>query len=180
MSAVYNFCAGPAMLPAPVMVKAQSEFINWNNTGCSIMELSHRSEDFMAVASKAEADLRDLMSIPDNYKVLFCHGGGRGQFSSVPMNLKGLGDSAEFLLTGSWSKGAQQEASKFLDAKVVAETIEKDGQFLVPQITPDMLNQNILKHPNWGMDRITELKEAIKDVEFQAAIGFWLKNKYSH
>ena len=75
MSNVYNFCAGPAMLPTKVMAKAQSEFINWNNTGSSVMELSHRSPSYMKMAAKAEMDLRDLMAIPDNYKVLFCHGG---------------------------------------------------------------------------------------------------------
>ncbi|MBB6542141.1 3-phosphoserine/phosphohydroxythreonine transaminase [Thalassotalea piscium] len=113
MSAVYNFCAGPAMLPVPVMVKAQSEFLNWNNTGCSVMELSHRSKEFMAVATKAEADLRQLMSIPDNYKVLFCHGGGRGQFSAVPLNLLPANKSADYIITGSWSKAAANEAENF-------------------------------------------------------------------
>ncbi len=82
MSSVYNFCAGPAMLPQPVMLQAQQEFINWQNHGCSVMEMSHRSKPFIALADKAEQDLRDLMNIPDNYKVLFCHGGGRGQFAA--------------------------------------------------------------------------------------------------
>lgn len=119
MSAVYNFCAGPAMLPAPVMVKAQSEFINWNNTGCSVMELSHRSKEFMAVASKAEADLRELMSVPDNYSVLFCHGGGRGQFSAVPLNLLPQGKSADYIVSGSWSKAAAKEAANFGEINVI-------------------------------------------------------------
>lgn len=119
MSAVYNFCAGPAMLPAPVMVKAQSEFINWNNTGCSVMELSHRSKEFMAVASKAEADLRELMSVPDNYSVLFCHGGGRGQFSAVPLNLLPQGKSADYIVSGSWSKAAAKEAANFGKINVI-------------------------------------------------------------
>lgn len=127
MSAVYNFCAGPAMLPAPVMVKAQSEFINWNNTGCSIMELSHRSEEFMAVASKAEADLRDLMSIPDNYKVLFCHGGGRGQFSAVPLNLLPEGKSADYIVTGAWSKAAAKEAENFGKVNTINVIDQQDG-----------------------------------------------------
>ncbi|WP_371378934.1 3-phosphoserine/phosphohydroxythreonine transaminase [Thalassotalea aquiviva] len=119
MTQVYNFCAGPAMLPPAVMKKAQAEFLNWNNTGCSVMELSHRGAPFMQLAAQAEADLRELMSIPDNYKVLFCHGGGRGQFAAVPMNLLGLGQSADYVVTGSWSKSAVTEAKKYGDVRVI-------------------------------------------------------------
>ena len=86
---IYNFCAGPAMLPVEVMERAQREFCNFQGLGASVMELSHRGKPYMAVAEKAEADLRDLLAVPDNYKVLFMHGGGRGQFSAVPMNLLG-------------------------------------------------------------------------------------------
>ncbi|GHE90500.1 3-phosphoserine/phosphohydroxythreonine transaminase [Thalassotalea profundi] len=128
MSAVYNFCAGPAMLPAPVMVKAQSEFINWNNTGCSVMELSHRSKEFMAVASKAESDLRQLMCIPDNYKVLFCHGGGRGQFSAVPLNLLPKNKSADYVVTGAWSKAAALEAANFGQINTINVVEELNGK----------------------------------------------------
>lgn len=113
MSAVYNFCAGPAMLPTQVMQKAQQEFIDWNNTGCSVMELSHRSKEFMALANQAEADLRELMEIPSNYKVLFCHGGGRGQFSAVPLNLLPASGHADYVISGSWSKAAAIEAANF-------------------------------------------------------------------
>ena len=113
MSEVFNFCAGPAMLPTPVMARAQKEFINWNNTGSSVMELSHRSSIYMEMAAQAEADLRDLMSIPQNYKVLFCHGGGRGQFSAVPLNLLPQGKSADYIVNGSWSKAAATEAQNF-------------------------------------------------------------------
>ena len=113
MSAVYNFCAGPAMLPAEVMKKAQAEFTNWQGTGCSVMELSHRSADFMAMAKQAEMDLISLLSIPDNYQVLFCHGGGRGQFSAVPMNLLPEGRTADYIVSGSWSKAAAAEARNF-------------------------------------------------------------------
>mgnify|MGYP006166042037 CR=1 FL=1 len=79
----YNFCAGPAMLPVEVMAQAQQEFVNWQGQGCSVMELSHRSKPFIKVAADAEQDLRDLLAIPANYKVLFMHGGGRGQFSAA-------------------------------------------------------------------------------------------------
>ncbi|OUR61364.1 phosphoserine transaminase [Colwellia sp. 39_35_sub15_T18] len=119
MTEVFNFCAGPAMLPKAVMTKAQNEFINWNDTGSSVMELSHRSSIYMAMAAEAEADLRDLMAIPDNYKVLFCHGGGRGQFSAVPLNLLPQGKSADYIVNGSWSKAAAAEAKNFGDINVI-------------------------------------------------------------
>jgi len=113
MSEVFNFCAGPAMLPTAVMKRAQKEFINWNNTGSSVMELSHRSGIYMEMAATAEADLRELMSIPEHYKVLFCHGGGRGQFSAVPLNLLPAGRTADYIVNGSWSKAAALEAQNF-------------------------------------------------------------------
>jgi len=113
MSAIYNFCAGPAMLPTAVMNKAQQEFTNWRNTGSSVMELSHRSSIYVSMAKDAEMALRKLMSIPRNYKVLFCHGGGRGQFSAVPLNLLPQGKSADYIISGSWSKAAAIEAKNF-------------------------------------------------------------------
>jgi len=119
MSGVYNFCAGPAMLPVDVMVTAQQEFINWQNMGSSVMELSHRSPEYMAVAAKAEATLRSLMEIPSNYKVLFCHGGGRGQFSAIPLNLLPVGKKADYIVSGSWSKAAAAEAKNFGDVNVI-------------------------------------------------------------
>lgn len=128
MNAVYNFCAGPAMLPKAVMEKAQSEFINWQQHGISIMEFSHRDKNFMDVAQAAEANLRTLMNIPDNYKVLFCHGGGRGQFSAVPMNLIGMTGKADYLVTGSWSKSAVTEALKYGEVNVVATQTIVNGQ----------------------------------------------------
>ncbi|MBA6327437.1 3-phosphoserine/phosphohydroxythreonine transaminase [Colwellia sp. MB02u-6] len=113
MSSVYNFCAGPAMLPVDVMNKAQSEFLNFADTGSSVMELSHRSKEFLVVAEQAEANLRQLMAIPENYKVLFCHGGGRGQFSAVALNLLGETKKADYIVSGSWSKLAAEEASHY-------------------------------------------------------------------
>ncbi len=126
MSEVFNFCAGPAMLPTAVMSKAQTEFINWNDTGSSVMELSHRSNIYMKMAFQAEADLRVLMAIPDNYKVLFCHGGGRGQFSAVPLNLLPQGKSADYIVNGSWSKAAAIEAKNFGAINVVNIREEHD------------------------------------------------------
>jgi phosphoserine aminotransferase len=113
---IYNFCAGPAMLPVEVMERAQREFCNFQGLGASVMELSHRGKPYMAVAEKAEADLRELLAVPENYKVLFMHGGGRGQFSAVPMNLLGgANKKADFLLTGVWSQSAVDEAKKYGD-----------------------------------------------------------------
>jgi phosphoserine aminotransferase len=120
------------------MDKAQSEFINWNNTGCSVMELSHRSPEFMAVAEQAEVNLRTLLNVPSNYKVLFAHGGGRGQFSAVPLNLLPEGKTADYIVTGSWSKGAAAEAKNFGDINVidiVDKTPEK-STILAPKYWP--------------------------------------------
>ena len=119
MTRVYNFSAGPAMLPTEVMEKAQQEFLGFNGLGSSVMEISHRSKDFMAVASAAEQDLRDLMQVPDNYKVLFMHGGGRGQFSAVPLNILGSKKRAAYANTGIWSKQAIDEAKKYCDVDVI-------------------------------------------------------------
>ena len=127
MSEIFNFCAGPAMLPQPVMKKAQKEFLNWQNTGSSVMELSHRSGIYMNMAKKAELDLRKLMAVPDNYHVLFCHGGGRGQFSAVPLNLLPAGKSADYIVSGSWSKAAAAEAKNFGDVNVININQDSDN-----------------------------------------------------
>ncbi|MEP1445811.1 MAG: 3-phosphoserine/phosphohydroxythreonine transaminase [Paraglaciecola sp.] len=142
MTKTYNFCAGPAMLPEPVMRQAQAELIDWQGMGRSVMEISHRSKEYIALAKTAEQDLRDLMAIPDNYKVIFSQGGGRGQFAAVPMNLRQKGQRADFLLSGSWSKGAIQEAEKFLPTKVVADLEIRDGLHVVPNISPNMMSAN--------------------------------------
>ncbi|GGW97304.1 3-phosphoserine/phosphohydroxythreonine transaminase [Alteromonas halophila] len=157
MSEVYNFSAGPAMLPKAVMEKAQHEFLNWRDTGCSVMEVSHRGDDFRTIASKAEQDLRDLLAVPSNYKVLFTHGGGRGQFAAVPLNISAPDDTSLHLVTGSWSKGAVSEAGKYNTAKVIGETVLKDGlQFVEqPQLSGDQLNAAYLHFcPNETVDGI--------------------------
>lgn len=112
MSATFNFCAGPAMLPQAVMQKAQRELLDWNNMGTSVMEISHRSQEFIALTTQAEADLRQLMDIPLNYHVLFMHGGGRGQFSAIANNFLGNNGQALYLVDGSWSSAAVEEAKK--------------------------------------------------------------------
>src|SRR5690606_15942075 len=104
MTRLYNFCAGPAALPLPVLEQARDEITDWHGKGLSIMEMSHRSKEFVAVAAQAEQDLRDLLKIPANYKVLFMQGGAHSQFSMVPMNLLRGGKKANYIVTGQWSK----------------------------------------------------------------------------
>lgn len=116
----FNFSAGPAMLPEAVMRKAQAEFLDWNDTTMSVMEMSHRSADYMALAHQMEADLREIMAIPDNYKVLFVHGGASLQFSAIPMNLTQSGDTVDYINTGVWSSKAIKEAGRFVNVNVVA------------------------------------------------------------
>lgn len=118
----YNFCAGPAALPTPVLEKAGLELADWHGKGLSIMEMSHRSADFVAVAEKAEQDLRDLMAIPDNYKVLFMQGGASSQFSMIPMNLLNGSGKADYIVTGQWSKKALSEAKRYGQVNLAATT----------------------------------------------------------
>lgn len=124
---VYNFSAGPAMLPEPVLAQAQAELLDWNGSGMSVMEVSHRSKEFVACAAQAEATLRRIMGIPDNYKVLFLQGGAYGQFAAVPLNLAPDGAPVDFLLTGDWSKKAVAEAKKYVTPRVIAD--ESAGNF---------------------------------------------------
>lgn len=157
MNTVYNFCAGPAMLPVAVMEKAQKEFINWEGNGISVMEFSHRDKKFMDVAQTAEANLRKLMNIPDNYRVLFCHGGGRGQFSAVPLNLIGLNGKADYLITGSWSKSAVSEGEKYGEINVVASPVAIDGlNSVAPQSSWNVSDDAAYFHycPNETVDGI--------------------------
>ncbi|MFC3121768.1 3-phosphoserine/phosphohydroxythreonine transaminase [Agaribacter flavus] len=132
MQDIFNFSAGPAKLPRQVLEKAQAELLNWNGLGTSVMEVSHRGKPFIACAEKAEADLRSLMQIPENYKVLFLQGGGRGQFFSVPMNLAGRGNLTQHLVTGQWSQIAVAEAEKYMSVEVLAKTKTVDGYLSVP------------------------------------------------
>ena len=110
MSRIYNFSAGPAMLPEEVIKRAASEMEEWHGSGMSVMEMSHRGKEFMSIAGKAETDLRELMDIPGNYKVLFMQGGASSQFAMVPMNLLKDKKSADYINTGTWSKKAIAEA----------------------------------------------------------------------
>ncbi len=124
---VYNFSAGPAMLPVPVLERAASEMLDYGGTGTSVMEMSHRSKAFSQIIEDAEADLRELMQIPDGYDVLFLQGGASQQFAAVPMNLSlPKNKVADYLVTGNWSNKALQEAQRFVDAKAVVSTKESN------------------------------------------------------
>lgn len=125
---VYNFSAGPAMLPAAVLKKAQAELLDWQGRGVSVMEVSHRSAEYIALAEEAEQNLRDLMAIPDNYAVLFMHGGGRNHFSSVPLNIADADATVDYVTTGSWSQIAFDEAKKFVGTVNLAAEVEQTEQ----------------------------------------------------
>jgi phosphoserine aminotransferase len=131
MARIYNFSAGPAVLPEAVLRQAQEEMLDWHGAGCSVMEMSHRGKEFESIAAEAEADLRELMNIPANYKVLFLQGGATQQFAAVPMNLLGDKDTADYVNTGAWSKKAISEAKKFCKVNVVA-TSEASNFSTVP------------------------------------------------
>ena len=117
---VYNFSAGPAALPLPVLEQARDELLEWQG-GASVMELSHRSRAFIAVAERAEADLRELLAIPPDYRVLFMQGGATAQFALVPMNLAAPGAAADYVNTGHWSARAIQEARRYVSVNVAAD-----------------------------------------------------------
>ena len=135
MERVYNFSAGPSMLPLPVLERAAAEMVDYHGTGMSVMEMSHRSPAYDAIIKKAEADFRKVMNIPDNYKVLFLQGGASTQFAAVPLNLMKTG-KADYILSGQFSTKAYKEAQKYGDAKAVASS--KDANFaFVPETTRD-------------------------------------------
>jgi phosphoserine aminotransferase len=127
MSRVFNFGAGPAMLPEPVLRQVAGELLDWHGSGMSVMEMSHRGKEFIGIHAQAEADLRELLAIPKNYKVLFLQGGAAGQFSIVPMNLLRGRDSADYVASGYWSKKAIAEARRYCKVNVAASS--EDAKF---------------------------------------------------
>lgn len=132
MSRVYNFAAGPAVLPEEVLKEAADEMLDYNGTGMSVMEMSHRSKDFEVIIQDAERNLRELMNIPNNYKVLFLQGGASMQFAMVPMNLM-KNRVADYIITGQWAKKAATEAEKFGKVNVLATSADKTFSYI-----PDM------------------------------------------
>lgn len=129
MGRVYNFSAGPAVLPEEVLREAADEMLDYKGTGMSVMEMSHRSAAFKGIIEEAEADLRELMNIPDNYHVLFLQGGATQQFAAIPMNLM-LTGKADYIVSGSWSKKAYKEAKIFGDARLVASSEDENFSYI--------------------------------------------------
>lgn len=139
MSKIYNFSAGPAVLPKDVLLKAREEMLDWHDSGMSVMEMSHRGKEFMQIAHEAETDLRDLLAIPSNYKVLFLQGGAHIQFSMIPLNLLGNKKAADYVSTGLWSEKAIAEAAKFCQVNVAASSKDKNFTY-APQQSEWQLN----------------------------------------
>jgi len=158
MARVYNFSAGPAVLPEPVLEQAAAEMLDWHGSGMSVMEMSHRGKAFIAIHARAEADLRELMAIPGNYKVLFLQGGAAGQFAIVPMNLLRGKQSADYVYTGQWSQKAIKEAKKYCRVNIAASSEDANFSY-VPKQSRWKLD------PQAGYVHITS-NETIGGVEF--------------
>jgi phosphoserine aminotransferase len=161
MTRVYNFSPGPSMLPAPVLERAQAELREWHSSGVSVMEMSHRGKDFIGIAEKAEADLRDLLAVPGDYKVLFLPGGATAQFAAVPMNLRRGKTKVSYISTGYWSEKAIAEARLYGQVQVAATS--KESSFTT-----------IPAASRWTVDPDAAYlhytaNETIGGVEFQAA-----------
>lgn len=141
MSRLYNFSAGPAILPEEVLIQAQSELPDWHGSGASIMEMSHRGKEFVSVAAEAEQDVRDLLGVPANYKVLFLQGGASTQFATIPMNILRGKSKADYILTGAWGKKAVSDAKKYCAVNVAASS-EGDNFTSIPPFERWALNQD--------------------------------------
>ncbi|MGB5438181.1 MAG: 3-phosphoserine/phosphohydroxythreonine transaminase [Gammaproteobacteria bacterium] len=139
MSKIYNFSAGPAVLPGAVLQQAREELLDWHGTGMSVMEMSHRSKEYLSIAAQAEADLRELLGIPEQYHVLFLQGGATSQFAMVPMNLLRGRTQADYINTGAWSKKAIAEAARYCRVNVAASS--EDTKFT-----------SIPAEENWQLD----------------------------
>jgi len=135
MSRIFNFSAGPAMLPAEVLARAGDEMLDWRASGMSVMEMSHRGPEFMSIAAEAEADLRSLLAIPAGYKVLFLQGGATLQFAQVPMNLLRGKGKADYVVTGEWSKKAVKEAKNYCDVAIAASSEDRNFTYAPKQFS---------------------------------------------
>ncbi|HEX7813790.1 3-phosphoserine/phosphohydroxythreonine transaminase [Dyella sp.] len=133
MSRIWNFSAGPAALPQVVLERAQRELLNWNGSGASVMELSHRGKLFMELAARAENDVRELADIPADYAVLFLQGGATQHFAQLPMNLASQGDSADYIVTGHWGEKAASEAAPYVNVHVAAHSRDTGYMQLPPR-----------------------------------------------
>jgi phosphoserine aminotransferase len=135
MTQIYNFSAGPAVLPKEVLAQARDEMLDWHGSGMSVMEMSHRGKEFIGIAARAEADLRALLAIPQNYKVLFLQGGAIGENAIVPMNLLGGRKSADYVNTGEWSKKSIKEAKKYCAVNVAASSEDRQFTYIPARAT---------------------------------------------
>ena len=135
MSRVYNFSAGPAALPLQVLEQIRAETLDWQGSGMSVMEISHRSKQFIQLAERAEFNLRNILSIPENYSVIFPQGGATMQMSMVPLNLSAPGETADYIVTGSWGKKAAAEASKFCKVNISVDTSDKNYTYIPVEST---------------------------------------------
>jgi len=133
LARIFNFSAGPAALPQSVLEQAQAEMLDYQGTGMSVMEMSHRGKEFIAIAEKAEADFRELLSVSDDYHVLFLQGGATTQFAGVPLNLTVAGDTVDFIDTGSWSAKAIKEAAKYCNVNVAASS-KSNNYATIPEV----------------------------------------------
>ena len=133
MGRTYNFSAGPASLPEAVLKQAAEEMTDYQSSGMSVMEMSHRSKIFVDIAAQAEADLRELMGVSDDYHVLFLQGGATGQFAGIPMNLTQADDTIDFIETGAWSKKAIKEAKKYCNVNVAASSADSNFDHIPDQ-----------------------------------------------
>lgn len=140
MTKIYNFSAGPAVLPKPVLERAQAEMLDWHGSGMSVMEMSHRGKEFTSILAKTETDLRTLLNIPDNYKVLFLQGGAIAENAIIPMNLLN-GGTADYVVTGAWSKRSVEDANAYGQINVVASS-EADKFTSVPEFSGWKLNKH--------------------------------------
>jgi phosphoserine aminotransferase len=141
MTRPFNFSAGPAVLPEEVLQQAASEMLDWHGSGMSVMEMSHRGKEFISIAQQAEADLREILAIPSNYKVLFMQGGAIAENAIVPLNLSALGGQMDYVITGSWSIKSQKEARKYGLVNVIASN-EADGHTTIPDPASWKLSRN--------------------------------------
>ena len=183
---IYNFSAGPSMLPEPVLLRAQKEMLNYEGSGMSVMEMSHRSKVYDKIISDTQANLRKVMGIPDNYKVLFLQGGATGMFAAIPLNLAKTG-SADYIVTGNFSGGAYKEAKKYLKDARCAGSTESENFTRIPKqeeltLNPDADYVHICENntifgtkwhwlPETGVIDWAEFSSALHEIGFEGVFS---------
>ena len=170
MSRIFNFSAGPAVLPEEVLARAGDEMLDWHGTGMCVMEMSHRGKEFIQIAAEAEKDLRELLAIPGNYKVLFLQGGATLQFAQIPMNLLRGNAKADYVATGEWSKKAIKEAQAYCDVHIAASSEDK-GFTYAPKnwnVRPDSAYVHYCSNETIGGVEFHEIPEIGKNLPLVA------------